>query len=190
MVVCDGGSRGSSPIELIVAFIRRINKATNGDAAVNSIAQDDLVQNVQNITHSAKYSNDAWNALTINDRWSLLVEYEREVEKAMGLSPIKVESFLDSSGDVGSYSHSVGILYLNKVLLVDRDTALFVVRHELRHYYQNVLCDQLPNNSSSIPTPTIILWDDNRKNYITSPYEDYIAQPIEADADNWAELTR
>ena len=142
------------------------------------------------ITHSSKYSEKAWEGLTSDERWFLILDYADEVKQAMGLNDIAVAPFLSDSGVVGCYSHSERVLYINRVLECDRDMALFTVRHELYHCYQNILCDNLPNNSSSIPTSKIQSWDENRKpeNYITDG-PGYVSQPLERDADLWAERT-
>ena len=105
-----------------------------------------MEETVRAITHKPEYSEETWNGLEKDKRWDLLEEYEREVEKAMGLDPVTIGGFCDNSGTIGYYVHSERTLYLSDVLLADRERALATVRHELRHYYQNTLCDDLPRN--------------------------------------------
>ena len=149
-----------------------------------------MEQAVRDITHSAKYSQEAWDGLDSNGRWDLIVEYVREVEKAMGLEPVDIRGFFDSSGTAGYYLHSEKTLFLSDILFLNRELALNTVRHELRHYYQNTLCDDLPRNYSCVFTVIIIQWDNNRQpgNYI-SDGPGYDTQPVEEDANNWADIT-
>jgi len=149
-----------------------------------------MVQDIRDITHDPKYSAEVWDDLGIRDRWQLLVAYEREVEKAMGLDPVEIVPFLDEGATVGFYSHPERAIYLSKFLLLDRDIALSVVRHELRHYYQNVLCDDLPENHSDIATKIIKLWDRNRKQEsFPRGGPEFYTQPLEEDAYAWEVLT-
>lgn len=150
-----------------------------------------MQQEIRNLTHHQKYSAEVWDDLGIRDRWLLLLEYERDVEAIMGLDPINVVPFLDESTTVvGFYSHTERFLYLSKILLIDRDLALAVVRHELRHYYQNVLCDNLPKNNTDIATKTIELWDEYRKTEsLIHSSSEYYSLPLEEDAYYWEIIT-
>ena len=143
---------------------------------------------VRDITHLPRYSAEAWNNLSIRDRWDLIVAYEREVEKAMELDPANVKPFLDNRGTVGYYSHPERTVYISKILLLDRDSALAAVRHELRHCYQNTKCDEL--GSHIFYDIEVSSWNNNRKpeNYVSSGSEFY-TQPLEADAYEWVART-
>ena len=155
-----------------------------------------MEQEIRDITHSAAYSAEVWNNLGIRERWDLLVSYEREVEKAMDLEPVYVVPILDNRCTYGTYSHSERTIYLSEMLLLHRDSALDTVRHELRHYYQNLLCDELRShaigtgNIAGVDLKIIIIWNEGREKEISySGGPEFFTQPLEADAYAWEDLT-
>ncbi len=172
IMVCDNGG----PAHLIVAMR----------------AAADKEQNIRNKTKSIKdkYSTTAWKELSMEERKAHLLTYESDIEAIMGVAPVNVLFTNLGEGTVGAYLHSERTIFISPVVLNDRDLALFTVRHELRHCYQNDLCDQYPDNKSEIYFRTIEIWYENRKegSYILDGPE-YSTQPLEDDADKWANWT-
>ena len=148
-----------------------------------------MEQAVRDVTHSAKYSQESWDALDSYGRWNLLSEYTEEIEDAMGLEHIDVSQYTSSENVGGRYYHDIRTLDLSKALLYDRVTALDTVRHELRHYYQHTLCDELYEKNTGVINRIVIEWEWNFQNYIEDG-PGYRTQPVEADAYDWEERTR
>lgn len=91
----------------------------------------------------------------------------------------------------GAYNPETNTISLNEKLLYyeDPERLMKTILHESRHAYQQYAVDH--PDRVTVPEGTIDLWRENMDNYIPPEldFEEYVNQPIEVDADSYAENT-
>lgn len=96
-----------------------------------------------------------------------------------------------SPGNMGAYNPETNTITLNSRLLVTEspNELMDTILHESRHAFQQYAVEH--PDRVSVDRETVALWKDNMDYYIRPEwdYEAYKNQPIEADADKFAENT-
>ena len=92
-------------------------------------------------------------------------------------------------GNWGAYNPENNTISVNEKLLYyeDPEELMKTILHESRHAYQQYAVDY--PDKVTVPEETIDLWRENMDNYISPEldYEEYVNQPIEVDANSYAE---
>ena len=152
-------------------------------------------QRIWQVLQDHKYSQENWDASSVENRKKILQDYMDEIISIYGLKNVKTKIKWDSNAEYsasritwGYYSHGSHSVTLNAQALTDSQgnwdsyDLLETVSHELRHAYQHEAVDH--PTKFMVSKETIDTWKKNFDNYIDSGtnYQQYRDQPVEVDA--------
>lgn len=140
-----------------------------------------------------------WNWLWTSDadREKALSNMAASYAKEKGIEPppkVVFEEIPAPPGYVthGQFDSSTNTLTINSGELGDKDQMINTLYHEMRHAEQHQVVNDLadyrrdpaahPWTHPDVPIQTAEAWRDNFANYVTQPYDQYRAQPVEVDA--------
>ena len=144
-----------------------------------------------NLLETEAYSKETWKNASIEERKQMLTNLLREICRIMGIDVNENVNFADLGGSTrGTYSSSTNTVSINTSYLSRSDgyQVIYTMIHEMRHAYQHAAIEN-PGNFNVSPE-TIEQWKNNFSNYKSTSkgntYEEYVAQPVEYDAKNFA----
>jgi len=150
-----------------------------------------LRENAHDLLRTEQYSRSTWQNASIEKKEAMLSSLVGELNGILGTCvPENIEYFYEESSSRGAYVPSENKVHINKYFL-EKTSSYQITQtliHEMRHAYQYYAIKN--PDKVKISQDTIDAWTENIKNY-KSPeygytYEEYIAQPIEWDAKNFA----
>lgn len=153
-----------------------------------------LQRTINNLLKEDRFSEDTWNNATPDERKKILMEFMAEINAIMGTSVYTMEfdDKLRGTGTRGQYYNSGKKVVINPDYLDgNRADSYMIMRtmiHEMRHAYQHAAVEN--PDQFLVSKETRDKWADNFKDYKdadTYGYEEYVTQPIEYDAKNFAE---
>lgn len=139
------------------------------------------------------YKEETWKNATIEERKDILRKYLKEIARIFGITISEDVTFLSLGGSTrGQYSNNGKKISINEDYLSRSDSyqIMYTMIHEMRHAYQYAVVEN--PGQYNVSKETIKQWADNQKNYkrydknVEGSYEEYVSQPIEYDAKNFA----
>ncbi|MBR0208939.1 MAG: hypothetical protein IJQ43_08580 [Oscillospiraceae bacterium] len=172
-------------------------KPTRGEGEVTRAeerANDLYMQNaVFELLETSEFSKDTWNKASIEQRKAMLQAYMQRVAEIYGVTVASEIVFYNGErGSRGAYSPGENCVRINENYLSRSDSyqIMQTMIHEMRHAYQHAAVEH--PESYIVSAETIAAWEQNFKweNYKSqqkgNTYAEYVSQPIEWDAKNFA----
>ena len=141
-----------------------------------------------------QFSPEYWDEHTLEEKVFLVQQLVGFECQRFGIPVVSVTAEALDSDVLGSYRHSLNRISVNTAFLdlADPVDVIFTVTHESHHAYAAWICT---NTDFSDPVTDSLLfaqvraWRDNSNNYVSASldYDGYLEQPIERDANLWAE---
>lgn len=159
------------------------------------IANDKMLQSqAHDLLKAERFSEDKWEESTISQKKEIISSMIKEMNVVLGTDVIsEVEYYYDDiSGSRGAFVSNLNKIQINEHILSDYESyaVLYTVIHEMRHAYQHYAINH--PEKVVVSQETLCAWKENMKaeNYKSpqkgNTYEEYISQPIEWDAKNFA----
>ena len=155
---------------------------------------DGLLQDrAHGLLKTEKYSQQTWQKLSMDDKKAVLSDLITDMNSILGTNvSADIDFFHEQSGSRGAFSASSNNVRINEFLLA-KDSSYQLTQtiiHEMRHAYQHHCVKN--SNAVLVSSQTIKKWEDNlQPGHYKSPklgysFEEYLAQPVEWDAKNFA----
>lgn len=139
-----------------------------------------------------RYSRERWESLSVEQKKGALAAMVGDLNNLLGTNVSSIIDFYhdEAKRSRGQYVHGEKKIRINECyLLGDTSWRIYqTVIHEMRHAYQHYAIEN--PDKVNVSKETIAKWKENFDNY-KSPktgcsFEEYISQPIEWDAKNFA----
>ncbi len=141
-----------------------------------------------------EYNKQTWIKATEQERQEILISFYKKLKEIYGVDVAENVVFSTTLGNStrGQYSHSSKTVTINQKYLSKADSyqIMYTMIHEMRHAYQHAAVDN--PDKYKVSEETIRQWENNIKpgNYKSTSngytYSEYVSQPIEYDAKNFA----
>lgn len=150
-----------------------------------------LQERAHGLLQTEKYKQSTWQSLSVTERKDVLRNLLIDMNSVLGTNvSTDIDFFYEQSGSRGAYSSSSNSVKINEYILA-KDSSYQLTQtiiHEMRHAYQH---HSVTNEKSVlVSSQTIKAWENNFNNYkspsIGSTFEEYLSQPVEWDAKNFA----
>ena len=159
-----------------------------------------MQQQVNAINRDNRFSEEAWNNASFEERKELLNEYTAKVAAILGINITQAEIFDRAPKDgyitMGYYSSDSNTININSYILKNNDysssSVYSTIVHELRHGYQHAVCND--PSKFVVTDETVASWQNSFDNYKStqgfmregmdqkSAFEAYRNQVVERDA--------
>lgn len=153
---------------------------------------DKLLQaRAHRLLQTEKYSQSTWRKLSVAERKDVLRNLLIDMNSILGTDvSTDIDFFYEQSGSRGAYASSSNSVKINEYILT-KDSSYQLTQtiiHEMRHAYQHHSVKS--DTNVLVSSQTIKAWENNFKNYRSpshgSTFEEYLSQPVEWDAKNFA----
>lgn len=141
--------------------------------------------------NNEKYSKETWEKASLEERKAIIKAFMIDIAVIYGvIINTNVGFFNENSGTRGYYDSSSNRVFINEKTLNNKDSykVFQTMIHEMRHAYQAASVKD--PNSYVVSEETIEQWKNNFEDYKSVDngysYEEYVSQPIEYDAKNFA----
>ncbi|MCC8150608.1 MAG: hypothetical protein LIO96_03910 [Lachnospiraceae bacterium] len=165
----------------------------NEEKAQEKLMDEYLQATVLGLLSEDRYSEETWNAASLEERKEILQDFLVEINSIMGTDVDEniIFSTSLSSGTRGYYTYPDNTVTINENLLSASNAGSYAILrtliHEMRHAYQHAAVDN-PENFR-VSAETLAQWEANFNDYksaSTDGYEAYVTQAIEYDAKSFA----
>ena len=150
-----------------------------------------LQERAHGLLQTEKYKQSTWQSLSVTERKDVLRNLLIDMNSVLGTNvSTDIDFFYEKSGSRGAYRSSSNSVRINEYILAEDSSYQLTqtIIHEMRHAYQH---HSVTNEKSVlVSSQTIKAWENNFNNYkspsLGSTFEEYLSQPIEWDAKNFA----
>ena len=197
----NGESDGSASwCQKIMDFLKRVFHWNESVEEPEGVTREEekahdlfMQEQIFALLETSEFSKKTWNRASVAERKSILESFLVKIAAVFGVTVSTSVNFYDGpQSERGYYSHSDRGVSINEKYLSRSDSyqIMQTMIHEMRHAYQHAAVDD--PSSYQVSAETIKAWADNfpAKNYKSTSkgntYEEYVSQPIEWDAKNFA----